>query len=374
MKRWLVTALVLALLAGGGALIGLSAGVVPIRASSGHWKITERMLVFAKERAIATQSALLVGEVALGGEPELLRGAGHFETGCRPCHGAPDLPRPQAVPRAMLPPPPELPRVAPEYDDEELFFIVKHGIKFTGMPAWPSQARDDEVRAMVAFLRVLPTLDAAGYHRLVHGEADDRARASEPASSLGDLVAAHGPPRAVVLSCGRCHGVDGDGRGAGAFPKLAGQPREALLNALGAYAEGTRASGIMQPIAASLRAEEMTELAVYFARLPPVSPAVSEPDPAAVARGREIALRGVPDRGVPSCRHCHGPGDRQLPQAPRLAGQYPSLIVQQLDLFAQKVRGGSSYAHLMDEVAPRLTREQMHDVALYYASLPGRER
>mgnify|MGYP003298824914 CR=1 FL=1 len=33
--------------------------------------------------------------------------------------------------------------------DAELFSIVKHGLKFTGMPAWPTQSRDDEVRRVI---------------------------------------------------------------------------------------------------------------------------------------------------------------------------------------------------------------------------------
>src|SRR5690606_66242 len=144
---------------------------------------------------------------------------GHYEAGCRPCHGAPDLPRMPRVPRAMLPPPPDLAIVVREYEPEELFPVVKHGTKFTGMPAWPSQVRDDEVGAVVAFLVQLPELDGAGYRRLVHGEGDPQSTASSSAAALsaaeplGVLVGAERAPRAVVASCGRCHGLDGLGRG-----------------------------------------------------------------------------------------------------------------------------------------------------------------
>ncbi|MFN2428348.1 MAG: cytochrome c, partial [Candidatus Binatia bacterium] len=67
---------------------------------------------------------------------------------------------------AMTPKPPDLRTVALTFDPEELFYIVKHGIKFTGMPAWPALERDDEVWAVVAFLRMLPTLDPGEYLEL----------------------------------------------------------------------------------------------------------------------------------------------------------------------------------------------------------------
>jgi mono/diheme cytochrome c family protein len=55
----------------------------------------------------------------------------------------------------MLPQPPDLADVVGEWNNAQLFRIVKHGVRFTGMPAWPMQDRDDEVWAMVAFLREL---------------------------------------------------------------------------------------------------------------------------------------------------------------------------------------------------------------------------
>src|SRR3989337_1213280 len=82
------------------------------------------------------------------------RGAGHYAASCAPCHGAPGVAR-SAVTKAMTPPPPYLPEQVPAWQDAELFWIVRHGVKFTGMPAWPALQRSDEVWAMVAFLRRL---------------------------------------------------------------------------------------------------------------------------------------------------------------------------------------------------------------------------
>jgi cytochrome c553 len=74
---------------------------------------------------------------------------------------------------------------------------------------------------------------------------------------------------------------------------------------------------------------------------------------------------------VPACAQCHGPGGGpRNPHYPVLAGQYAHYLIQQLELFKNGQRGGSPYAHLMREVAPRLTSEQIREVAQYYASLP----
>lgn len=365
LKPWIRRATILiAVFAVIGFLVAAS-GIVPIKASSGHLAVTRWFLQFAKSRSVATHTMTL--DLDPPREPWLaLKGAGHYESGCRPCHGSPGLKSPP-IAAAMTPRPPYLPPVIAERDPEELFYVVKHGIKFTGMPAWPSQQRDDEVRAMVAFLLELPKLDAESYRRLVHGGAP----AGGAAVPALEELAGSGAPRAVTSSCGRCHGMDGSGRGSAAFPALAGQHREYLLRALDAYARGARHSGMMRPIAAGLTPEERRELADYYASLPHrASGGGGNTTAAEIARGRIIAMEGLPEQGVPSCMDCHGPGDHRHNQAyPNLEGQYADYLVLQLELFQDGRRGGSPYAHLMSHVATRLKPEQMRDVAAYYASL-----
>lgn len=360
----LEVAAILAVLGLGGFLVAAS-GIMPIKASSGHWPITVWFLKFSMHRSFSTHS--LGVKVPRLGEPGMvMRGAGHYETGCRPCHGSPDLPQPR-IAAAMLPVPPYLPKVIHEWEPAELFSVVKHGVKLTGMPAWPTQQRDDEVWAMVAFLLEMPELNAEEYRRLVHGGTPETG-AGEP---MPDLLGTERPPRAVLESCGRCHGMDGRGRVRGAFPRLAGQRPAYLYASLQAFARGERHSGIMGPIAAGLSPAEMRDLARYFARLPAAPPAVRA-DSAAIHRGRAIAERGIPKQKVPSCTDCHGPGAvRRNPAFPVLAGQDALYLAQQLELFKKRHRGGSPYAHLMHPVAGELSTEQMRDVALYYESLGG---
>ena len=364
--RWVLPIVAFLFVAGAGGLLVVLFGIVPIKASGGHWPITARILEFTMRRSIATYT-LGMDVPPLDERRLVVMGASHYEIGCRPCHGSPELPRPRITSR-MTPPPPYLPSTIVTWQPDELFYIVKHGIKFTGMPAWPAHQRDDEVWAVVAFLRRFPDLDAAAY-REVAGTTDAGSRGGAPIEDLDDP---QDVPPAIGESCSQCHGADGLGRGEGAFPKLAGQRPLYLDASLQAYARGERHSGIMEPIAAGLDAEESRALALYYARLENASPPVATRDAARhIELGARIANRGLPDQLVPACVECHGPvARRRNPHYPALAGQYADYLERQLTLLKEERRGGTAYVHIMRQVAGQLTQEQIRAVALYFASLP----
>lgn len=353
----------LAVLVVGGLLVAAS-GIIPINASSGHWAITRWFLEFSKERSVATHT-LGLKPPPLDAPWLVLKGAGHYEIGCRPCHGSPNLHHPRIAQR-MEPPPPYLPQTISKWKPEELFYMVKHGIKFTGMPAWPSQQRDDEVWAMVEFLLAFPELDLKQYRQLVNGEASTSEetvalRALEPEVAFAT----------VTTSCAPCHGTNGHGREVAAFPKLAGQRPDYFAASLAAYARGERHSGIMEPIAAVLSSEQIRELASHYenVELPPSSPA-SQQSAQAIEHGQAIARHGISNQDVPACADCHGPGDTpHNPNYPWLAGQHADYLALQLTLFKQEQRGGTAFAHLMQRVAAGMSAEELLDVSKYYASL-----
>lgn len=363
-KRLLRWSAGLALLGVVGFLVAAS-GIIPIKASGGHWGITEWVFQFGKRRSLATHTWRL--DLPPLDDPALvMKGAAHYETGCRPCHGSPGHPRPR-IAAAMLPPPPSLRPLIADLTPESLFYVVKHGIKLTGMPAWPSPRRDDEVHAIVAFLLALPSLDGDAYRRLAFGDV-----AVPSLGSLHDLAGdIAGTLPALIASCDRCHGRDGRGRGTAAFPRLAGQKREYLLRALAAYDGGIRHSGIMEPAAAGLQDNERGALADHYSRLSGLgSNEATIAQDGALARGEAIVREGIPSQGVPPCHDCHGPAPHPRNTAyPHLAGQYADYLVLQLELFKRNERGGSDYAHIMQRIAARLTRDQMRDAAAFYAAL-----
>ena len=84
---------------------------------------------------------------------------------CAGCHGAPGVPRGD-IAQGLYPPPPDLAKAASLYTPAELFWIIKHGIKMTGLPAW-SDHSDEEIWATVGFLEKLPGMKEQDYAGLV---------------------------------------------------------------------------------------------------------------------------------------------------------------------------------------------------------------
>lgn len=325
-------------------------GFFNVGASSGHWKITEWFLHFTMRSAIRTYA------LAVDVPDELPRyaiqpAAGHFARGCAICHGAPGEPRSPVV-HLMLPQPPDLAAKVGSWTDAELFRIVKHGVRFTGMPAWPTQQRDDEVWAMVAFLRELPGMDEARWRDLAYGKGN-------PAPGIGQTP----DFRRALADCTRCHGEDGFGRSP-MTPVLAGQNETYLVESLKAYVSRNRDSGVMGVAAAAVDPALLDELARHFSGLDP-RPPPGQSTPALAARGEAIANRGVRERDIPACLGCHGRPDRN-PVYPELSGQPVEYIEGQLKLFRAEKRGGTLFAHLMRNAAKNLTDDDIAALAAYF--------
>ena len=340
------------------------AGTYSVAASRGHWPGFELLLDFAMRSSVRTHAMLI--EVPEIGQPERLRrGAGHFQQGCAPCHGSPSEPS-MLVVRHMLPPPSDLKVLAPTWKTKELFWIARNGLKYTGMPAWPAQQRDDEVWDVVAFLRALPTMSAGRYRELA-----DFAAGEGPTGRPSRT-----PNQARLAACAHCHGDDGRGRGeegraTTAFPRLDIQTGPYLLDQLRAYATGARASGFMQTATAELSDEEMAWLAEHYARSPKAiaaARAAAEPD-SSYREGEALFRGGAPAQGVPACAACHGAraAGRDL-RYPALLGQYESHMTTQLQLFRQGKRNATEASRLMATIAGRMTDAQVAAVAGWLAA------
>ena len=189
---------------------------------------------------------------------------------------------------------------------------------------------------MVAFLRELPAMDARRYEELT-----GRAIAKDDRLPMEDMLGPSADLRpAITQNCARCHGVDGRGRGPGALPKLAGQRWSTLRDRsrLMRRASGTAGSwSRLRRISAPTRWQAIARYYAGSSRHR-CSAAI---DPRLIQEGREIAERGAPERLVPACSECHGPGAERNPNYPRLAGQHADYLAQQLGLFKGDRRGGT---------------------------------
>lgn len=98
--------------------------------------------------------------------PKTLRvGFDHYNEMCTVCHGAPGI-EPGEARAGLNPKPPILAKVVKNMPDQELFWVIKHGIKMTGMPAWGPTHNDEKIWAMVAFVKTLPEMTPAQYKAL----------------------------------------------------------------------------------------------------------------------------------------------------------------------------------------------------------------
>jgi len=165
MRTVLASLLIGALLAVLGAGAVIYAGVYDIGATAPHWRMTSRLLETARTRSIKAQAAGIAVPPGLDDPAKLVIGVGHYAAHCAVCHGAPGVPRGD-IARGLYPAPPDLAKTAPLYSPAELFWIVKHGIKMTGMPSW-SDHSDDELWATVGFLEKLRGMSEREYAGLV---------------------------------------------------------------------------------------------------------------------------------------------------------------------------------------------------------------
>lgn len=173
-----------------GGLAVVYSGAVNVAASNAEAGATEWLLGTAMERSVRARAAA-VGEPVEVDSALLVHGFEHYDAMCVECHGAPGIDAGETG-RGLNPSPPELADEAHEWSDAELFWITKHGIKMTGMPAFGPTHSDEELWAIVAAVRRLEdmspaeyaaTVAAAGEHQ--HDE-DDHTHEAGAESAGGD--------------------------------------------------------------------------------------------------------------------------------------------------------------------------------------------
>lgn len=201
------------LLAVGGAVAGyvvLEAGWYSVAATRQHFQPVHTLLekgmhesVRFHARDVATPPA---GSEAAQRE-QLRRGAGLYRRHCEQCHGGPGVAQ-HDIGRSMQPLPGPLVDAARRWKPRELYWVTRHGIKMSGMPAWEYRLADEDLWAIVAFLGRLPLHTAASYR-----EATAGADALEPAPFAPPPAGLPDPRRGrIALSqyaCSACHQIPG---------------------------------------------------------------------------------------------------------------------------------------------------------------------
>ena len=148
------------------AIIGFAySGIYDVSAGSSHNGIANWLLSTTSHASVKRQAKAI--EVPnLNDDALALAGVNDFNEMCAGCHGAPGR-QPGAMGQGLNPSPPDLAEAALEMSPAELFWVTKHGIKMTGMPAWGVTHHDGAIWPVVAFITKLPDLDATQYQDLL---------------------------------------------------------------------------------------------------------------------------------------------------------------------------------------------------------------
>lgn len=140
-------------------------GVYDVSATRPHWPLSYWVMETVRVRSVKAHAAGIMPPSGLADEVNVLAGVEHFAAHCASCHGAPGVPRGD-IAAGLYPRPADLRDSVKRYTPGELFWIVKNGIKMSGMPAWSDHA-DDELWATVAFIEKLPQMSEADYGKLI---------------------------------------------------------------------------------------------------------------------------------------------------------------------------------------------------------------
>jgi mono/diheme cytochrome c family protein len=151
-------------------------GAFNVGADAPHLGMISNALALVRDRSIELRAAdLAVPDLA---DRDLITlGAEHYSEMCTGCHLAPGM-SDSEMRQGLYPKPPNLfqRRIR---SPAESFWIIKHGIKMSAMPAWGSTHDDRTIWAIVAFLQQLPTLDMGEYAALA-GASDASDHDHEP--------------------------------------------------------------------------------------------------------------------------------------------------------------------------------------------------
>ncbi len=112
-------------------------------------------------------------------DESLAAGAKIYTDHCAGCHGLPSDPNSQFG-RSFNPPVPQFFTEAPDMPDYQNFYVIKHGLRWTGMPAWAGTLNDEQVWMVTGFLSKIGKLPSAAQKALEPAPAT--AAASSPPS------------------------------------------------------------------------------------------------------------------------------------------------------------------------------------------------
>jgi mono/diheme cytochrome c family protein len=182
---WVLGLLVLVVL---GTAVFIWSGAYNIAADEPHWPLTEYAMETVRERSIAARASVVVVP-DLVDEAMIQSGAGNYDAMCVGCHLQPGVQRTE-LSNGLFPAPPNLSRRRID-DPAAAFWVIKHGMKMSGMPAWGKSMDDESIWGMVAFLQRLPDMSQERYEKLVEASGGHQHGGTESAPTEDTEIEDH---------------------------------------------------------------------------------------------------------------------------------------------------------------------------------------
>jgi cytochrome c1 len=197
----------LLLLAAAALLIVIHGGLYDVSATRQHtaplfWVLEETMRTAVRRRA----AGIVAPELT---DPKLVqRGFLLHRESCVQCHGAPGV-APGDAGKGLLPVPNNLAQTGSEWSAAEIYWVTKNGLKMTGMPAWGMRYTDDDLWAIVAFVKRMPRLTAGAYAEMDERAGTETASAGSQAGPVRAGDPANGKYALQQYACTTCHRIPG---------------------------------------------------------------------------------------------------------------------------------------------------------------------
>jgi cytochrome c553 len=175
-----------------------------------------------------------------------------------------------------------------------------------------------------------------------------------------------------VNACVDCHGKGGREPDRDKNPVLAGQVAAYTYKQLRDYKDGSRDNRRMSETVERLTDEQLAALAAWYAEQPMAKVEVDE-DEKVSEETINLVYRGDKTRLIQPCASCHGPrGEGAIIDVPAIAGQNVKYFVDTMKDYAKDDRTNDVYSR-MRIIAKALTREEIDELAVYYARLGNQD-
>jgi len=167
---------------------------------------------------------------------------------------------------------------------------------------------------------------------------------------------------AKAVTCGACHGVDGNSAVPN-FPKLAGLGEKYLLKQMKDIRDGRRPVAAMAGQVDNMTDQDLADIAAFYDAKERTSEMADED---LVALGRKVYMSGIMERKVAACSGCHSPSGKGNGPAgfPGLAGQHADYIAAQLKMFRTGYESPEGRTNDGDSKIMRTTAFELSDLEI----------